>query len=392
MSVTRAGSSVSQKQTALEWHIFCKVIDNYGDIGVCWRLALQLRQQNQQVYLWVDDLDSFQAICPELSPHLPAQILQGITAFHWQEHLPSAGLQQLKQAQVIIEAFACELPQAVVEVMQQQQQQVCWLNLEYLTAELWAQDCHLLPSPVHGLQKYFFFPGFTAQTGGLLWEQELLALPNKMQSLQAREQLFLELGVPLEHATKELQVSLFAYENTQVFGLLEALNRYHKSTHLLVPQGRIQQQVEHWQSTHALQSLTISIVPFMPQPTYDRLLASCQLNFVRGEESFVRAQMLGLPMLWHIYQQQEGAHLIKLEAFLDVYLSQAPQALQATLRQLFRHWNQPEVSSASWLAALEHLSQWQQHAQEWQQQQIQHGNLAQNLVQFAQTRYSAAHF
>jgi hypothetical protein len=23
----------------LHWDIFCRVIDNFGDIGVCWRLA-----------------------------------------------------------------------------------------------------------------------------------------------------------------------------------------------------------------------------------------------------------------------------------------------------------------------------------------------------------------
>ncbi|MBY0444112.1 MAG: elongation factor P maturation arginine rhamnosyltransferase EarP, partial [Burkholderiales bacterium] len=26
----------------VRWDIFCRVIDNYGDIGVCWRLARQL--------------------------------------------------------------------------------------------------------------------------------------------------------------------------------------------------------------------------------------------------------------------------------------------------------------------------------------------------------------
>ena len=44
----------------LAWDIFCTVIDNYGDIGICWRLARQLRvDDGQRVRLWVDDLTSF---------------------------------------------------------------------------------------------------------------------------------------------------------------------------------------------------------------------------------------------------------------------------------------------------------------------------------------------
>ena len=39
------------------WDIFCSVVDNFGDIGVCWRLARRLSAGlGQQVRLWVDDL------------------------------------------------------------------------------------------------------------------------------------------------------------------------------------------------------------------------------------------------------------------------------------------------------------------------------------------------
>lgn len=383
---------MAEKQSQLAWHIFCKVIDNYGDIGVCWRLAKQLLQLQQQVFLWVDDLACFQAICAQVNPQLAQQIVQKAHIYHWQQSLPADSLHALKQADVVVEAFACELPSAVIAVMQQQTQQASWLNLEYLTAEQWAQDCHLLPSPVQGLQKHFFFPGFTKKTGGLLWEEELLDLPATMQTQSAREHLFAELEIATELAAIELQVSLFSYENTAVEELLDAFNSHYKKVHLLVPQGRIQQQVEQWQSTNEERALTISIVPFMPQPSYDCLLASCQLNFVRGEESFVRAQMLGLPLIWHIYQQQEDAHLVKLEAFLQAYLDGVPQALQETLLLAFQRWNQNNSDVFQWALLLEQLSDWKQHAQAWQKQQIANGSLAQNLVQFAQTRYSATHF
>ena len=35
--------------------LFCRVIDNWGDAGVCWRLARQLvRERGAQVRLWID--------------------------------------------------------------------------------------------------------------------------------------------------------------------------------------------------------------------------------------------------------------------------------------------------------------------------------------------------
>ncbi|MEO7887531.1 MAG: elongation factor P maturation arginine rhamnosyltransferase EarP, partial [Polaromonas sp.] len=40
---------------SLQWDIFCKVIDNFGDIGVCWRLAADLASRGHKVRLWVDD-------------------------------------------------------------------------------------------------------------------------------------------------------------------------------------------------------------------------------------------------------------------------------------------------------------------------------------------------
>src|SRR5690606_35659167 len=155
----------------MQWHIFCKVVDNFGDIGVCWRLAKQLSQLNQQVTLWVDDLTSFQAIHPA-ALLVAEQHCGQICVRHWCEpFVPSASLEQ---AEVVIEAFACDLPNAVIQSMKQRTQAPIWINLEYLSAESWVEGVHCAPSPVHGLKKTFFFPGFSAKTGGLLWEPELL--------------------------------------------------------------------------------------------------------------------------------------------------------------------------------------------------------------------------
>lgn len=377
------------------WHIFCKVIDNYGDIGVSWRLAKQLtRNQRKNVTLWVDDLHSFNAICPAVDPHMSFQQVEGVAIGHWTEPFGDKVLntdERLADAEVIIETFACELPDSVLKIMQAQISPPVWINLEYLSAENWVEDLHALPSPVQGMTKYFYFPGFTNQTGGLLWQPELLALPEQMQSVQAKQQLLSELGVAAETVKQGTWISVFAYENPQVIGLLEALSQSEVPIHLLVPQGRISEEVSRWLQQPLLcsepinkGSLRVLALPFMSQPQYDRLLAACEINFVRGEESFVRAQMLGLPMLWHIYPQEENAHLIKLDAFLDKYLAQAPVNIAAPLRNIFLAWNQPQAQTPDWLFLLKHLSLWQAHAKKWQQAQKSVGDLASNLVKYVE--------
>ncbi|MFY9179422.1 MAG: elongation factor P maturation arginine rhamnosyltransferase EarP [Venatoribacter sp.] len=365
----------------MQWHIFCKVVDNFGDIGVCWRLAKQLSQLNQQVTLWVDDLTSFQAIHPA-ALLVAEQHCGQICVRHWCEpFVPSASLEQ---AEVVIEAFACDLPNAVIQSMKQRTQAPIWINLEYLSAESWVEGVHCAPSPVHGLKKTFFFPGFSAKTGGLLWEPELLELADKMQNQTERAKLFNEFGLDSELATLPLHISLFAYENSQLTGLLNALNQHHSPVHLLVPQGRISQQLEQWQQHNSPKQLRISNLPFMPQEQYDGLLATCQLNFVRGEESFVRAQMLGLPLIWHIYQQQEDAHLVKLDAFLQRYRQAMPVALAERVTEAFNAWNQPTPAAFNWQALLGSLDNWANQAKAWQNQLKNLGSLSANLVLYAQ--------
>lgn len=57
------------------------------------------------------------------------------------------------------------------------------------------------------------------------------------------------------------------------------------------------------------------------------------MNLVRGEDSLVRALWAGKPLVWHIYPQDDDAHVAKLSAFLDWL--QAP----ASLCNFHMHWN-----------------------------------------------------
>jgi uncharacterized repeat protein (TIGR03837 family) len=177
----------------VSWDIFCNVIDNVGDIGVTWRLARQLvAEHNQQVCLWVDDLGTFCRLCPEADSQAALQVRRGVTIRYWPQH-SSQQWQPVDAADVVIEAFACQLPDAYIDAMAQRSRPSLWLNLEYLSAEDWVGDCHGLPSlQPRGLQKYFFFPGFTPHTGGLLREAGLIEQRRRFQQDPSARALFLK--------------------------------------------------------------------------------------------------------------------------------------------------------------------------------------------------------
>ncbi|MFJ7009335.1 elongation factor P maturation arginine rhamnosyltransferase EarP [Pseudomonas putida] len=368
------------------WDIFCSVVDNYGDIGVTWRLARQLvAEHGLAVRLWVDDLNAFTPMCPGADASAAQQWQHGVEVRQW----PAAWL-PVTPADVVIGAFACQLPAAYVEAMRARATPPLWLNLEYLSAEDWVEGCHGLPSPQpNGLRKVFFFPGFTEQTGGLLREGSLLARRDAFQQSAGARQAFLQgLGVVPEQGA--MLISLFAYENPQLAKWLDALATAAQPCHLLVPQGRIVAGLSQWLgeaplpvgSVRTRGALTVQVLPFVSQDDFDRLLWSCDFNAVRGEDSFVRAQWAGQPMLWHIYVQDENAHWEKLEAFLAHYRRGLSDEADAALLGLWRAWNMNGDMGQAWQAARQHWPELQQHARLWALRQAAQPDLATALVHF----------
>lgn len=368
------------------WDIFCSVVDNYGDIGVTWRLARQLAaEQGHAVRLWVDELGAFVRLCPEASLDARCQHWSGVEVRQWAEPFPA-----VEPAQVVVEAFACQLPASYIEAMAFSGTRRLWLNLEYLSAEDWVAGCHGLPSPQPGgLQKFFFFPGFVEGTGGLLRETDLLARRRTFQAdAQAQQAFLLSLGVVREPGAR--LISLFAYENTGLAGWLDALAADPQPTQLLVPQGKILADLQTWlgegplaPGDHSLRgNLLIHVLPFVAQDDYDRLLWCCDLNAVRGEDSFIRAQWAGRPLLWHIYPQEEGAHWDKLEAFLAIYGADLMPEAAAAQAEFWRAWNAGEGMEAAWPALLAAWPALQRHAEQWCDQQAARSDLATALEQF----------
>lgn len=312
----------------MRWDIFCKVIDNHGDIGVCWRLAADLAQRGETVRLWADDLSAL----PWMAPSGCA----GVTALPWPHNTSGA---DAEPDDVVVEAFGCELPAGFTKRMARLPRPPVWLNLEYLTAEAYAARNHRLPSPVlhgpgAGLTKRFFYPGFTAGTGGLLREPELLA-----RQAEFDRTAWLQ-GQNIGWHGERL-VSLFCYEPDALGAWLDWLAKDTTPTRLLVAFGRPQQAVLAWINDknspeplrNLIGSLSISYLPALPQTEFDHLLWACDLNFVRGEDSLVRALWAGKPFVWQIYPQHDNAHHAKLQAFLNQV--RAP----VTLQDFHRAWN-----------------------------------------------------
>lgn len=390
--------------------LFCKVVDNFGDIGICWRLARQLQHEHGvNVTLWVDDLHSFQRICPQVVPDAATQQLAGVTVRHWRDQQGMFSVDEV--ADIVIEFFAVDIPPNYIAAMASCQPHPVWLNLEGLTAEDWVEGCHALSSPQarSSLTKYFFFPGFTDKTGGLLHETSLEAERRKFQSDQAGMAAFLaRLGLsPAEMAG--LKVSLFCYPHAPVTALFAAWEAGEQPITCLVPEGVAVAQIEAFLgcqagagTVHTRGALTVRVLPFVAQPDYDRLLWACDVNFVRGEDSFVRAQWAGKPFVWHIYPQDENLHHKKLRAFLQRYAgkdggSGENLAGMDSLTSFSLRWNEAGSQTAQavldaqkpwaelWSQCQADLPQMMQRAADWQEKMLANGDLASNMLKFARS-------
>ncbi|MBI5889848.1 MAG: elongation factor P maturation arginine rhamnosyltransferase EarP [Nitrosomonadales bacterium] len=378
--------------------IFCNVVDNYGDIGVCWRLARQLANEHGlAVRLWVDDLRSFGKLCPELDAGLAEQRCRGVEVRRWNADFPV-----VEPSTLVIEAFACRLPQSYVGAMAVREPKPVWLNLEYLSAEDWVEGCHKLPSPHPSLPltKYFFFPGFTKKTGGLLLERDLLARRDAFQGdgsaktsptpalPRGEREFWRNLGVP-ERVAGEVRVSLFSYENEAMEGLLRGWEQGGQLVTCLLPEGRSLPQVAGYFGLQAgiagdvwqRGNLRVQVLPFVEQERYDELLWACDVNFVRGEDSCVRAQWAAKPFIWQIYPQHDGVHLAKLEALRMRYTAGLPPETAQTVRDLWLAWNGGPDIAGAWAHFAAQRGVLTRHGAEWARR-LESNNLALNLLDF----------
>ncbi|HZZ91839.1 MAG TPA: elongation factor P maturation arginine rhamnosyltransferase EarP [Usitatibacter sp.] len=385
---------------AERWDLFCRVVDNFGDVGVAWRLARQLaREHRKDVRLWVDDLTVLAKLRPEIDPACDAQRLEGVEVLRVREPFVADEI-----ADVVVETFGCDPPEPYVLAMAERTPRPRWINLEYLSAEDWVQGSHALPSPNPRLPlvKHFFFPGFTPKTGGLLRERDLVASRQAFQADPGAIDNFWRSLTGRTPPRGALKVSLFGYAGAPFESLVRACERYPGPVWLVAPEGYAATALGARAARKGRRTndrdggmrreLEVLRVPFLPQDRYDRLLWACDVNFVRGEDSFVRAQWAARPFAWNVYPTDDGAHWVKMSAFLARYTANLDRAHAAGVTALWEGWNRsqepasgdsarPAVSEA-WPAFAARLPALEAHAREWSAHLAAQRDLAEQLVDF----------
>ncbi len=335
--------------------LFCRVVDNYGDIGVCWRLARQLvAEHGCKVRLIVDDLTAFRFIAPEIDPALTQQNLLGVDVIAW------SASEALVPAEVVIEAFACDPPAAYVLAMTTLAEKPVWINLEYLSAEAWVDGVHGLPSPHPRLPliKYFFCPGFTEKSGGLIRENTL-----------AQFALIGECEDGAGGRDRANDLLAFAYRHAPVRAVAVALHAH------VTTAAPLDETEPSWRSA-----------PPVPQTQFDALLARFDVLIVRGEDSFVRAQYAAKPFLWHIYPTQDNAHFVKLDAWLDRYCEGLVADAATAFKQAQHAFNRGDTSLDAYTEFAAHLPVLKDYATEWRNHLFAQTDLTTRLLNFVNSQ------
>ena len=278
---------------------------------------------------------------------------------------------------VVIEAFGCDLPERYLAGLLIAPKKPLIINLEYLSAEPWIVDFHQKASPqAHGIPKYFFFPGFQKDAGGILIDPipKEYSLTKELipESLKSNWKL-------LRPSAK--RISVFCYPGAPLQKWLEDLASLDENFDIILTHGQLEQlQFSSSKSADSISlpsSIQLIPIPFVSQDEYDWTLSQCDFNIVRGEDSFVRAQLAGKPFIWHIYPQADHAHEIKLAAFLDLYLEDASQELKHAVIAAMT-WAMP----SKWYSSID---EWGIHSRAWRVDLLKKqadGGLAARLMGF----------
>lgn len=350
--------------TESRWAVFCRVIDNHGDLGVCWRLASQLAARGHAVDLYIDDASALHWMAPQGRAGVQVRAWPADDAVFQAQAMPA----------VVIEAFGGSLPHGYQAAMAQAATSPVWINLEYFSAEEAALRNHGLPSPVQsgpakGLTKWFFYPGLSPHSGGILGPGDAGRTP-LLASASAS---------PPPRPDGVLRVSLFCYEPASLGRWLQQLQQLPQAVHLKVTAGRataaVRQALQAWTEPRHFQ---LEELPYLSHAAFDQLLGGQDLNLVRGEDSLVRAIWAGRPFLWQIYPQDDGVHHIKLQAFLQA--SQAPPVVV----QAHTAWN-AEVPTPLPLLTPQTLLEWRTWAHGLQQSLLAQTDLLTRLESFVST-------
>ena len=301
--------------------IFCEIIDNFGDIGVVYRISKELKKifQNVRIRIVLNRLEEFKAINKKVKD-VDYQEIDGlicVTEKYVKENMESFGV-----SDVFIEAFGCNVPEEYVKTAKENSK--LWINLEYLSGEKWIEDFHLCESLIDSktLKKIFFMPGFSEKSGGVIIDSGFLE--RMKYGKENRDEVFKKYFKDFDLKDKFIG-TVFSYEKN-FENLLETLKNYKKETVLLLMGEKTQKSfseilkknlTEDYGNIVKYGKITMIYSDFFSQEEYEEIISASDFNFTRGEDSFVRGIILGKPFMWHIYLQEEKAHMDKIKAFTE---------------------------------------------------------------------------
>ena len=310
----------------LDITVLCSVVDNYGDIGFVYRLCRRLSEISTelQIRLVVDNLDSFAFMNPEINSSQAEQFSSGWKILDWNNRQVCTKEFLENPPQFILQCFQCGRPEWFDEIIFSENFQGSShiLDVEYLTAEEWADSFHLMKSATRSakVKKTIFMPGFTKKTGGLVLDENFVRCAGDAEYALERA------AGKLDEDQKKIllnddyfKILVFSYPRSFDF-LVEAIDSFagfcDKKVHVFLARGISVQPFEDACSGRNIE-FEYSKLPPLEQEQWDAFICSMDFNFIRGEDSFSRASLSGIPFVWHAYVQDDEFQLVKLNAFLD---------------------------------------------------------------------------
>lgn len=357
--------------------MFCRVIDNFGDAGIAWRLAKSLAtEKHWRVRLIIDDAATLAAMVPQVDACAAVQNVQGIDIARWDEGFESPA------ADIVIELFSCFLPAQYEEAIAQAllTRRVAVAALDYLTAEAYAEESNGLasPHPRYGYHKTFLFPGFSEKTCGVIYEA---GLNEKFEAFVAQggpKRVLESLGCECGQC---LTLYFFTYPQMPVAAFARDIAADPRPLQILAAPGKASDMLaDELEKLHA-PHVRLVRAPMVPQEHFDEILLSVDAALVRGEDSTMRAQLAGVPLIWTLYPQKDDIQLDKLAAFAGLYAKTLhPQSAQAWTN-LENRLNLSTSQETGWSAWRDHFTDMQQGAKLWRKTLFSQSSLTERIAQ-----------
>lgn len=373
--------------------MFCRVIDNFGDAGIAWRLAKSLTaEKHWRVRLIIDDAATLSSLVPDIDPALALQTCEGILVTRWDTAFEAAAGSPQAVADIVIELFSCFLPERYEAAIDAalKTRPVAVAALDYLTAERYAEESNglLSPHPRYGYAKIFLFPGFTQRTCGVIYEAGLRQRGDAFEKTQAARALKKRLGCDPDHP---MTLYYFTYPEMPAAAFAREVALDPRPLQILAAPGRATEmlaaELAHLKAPH----VRLVRAPMVPQSEFDALLMACDACLVRGEDSTLRAQLAGRPLIWTLYPQKDDIHLDKLAAFARLYgaaIREAPgnegetgAGAAAAWQALEERINLSGAQTLGWSAWRDALEPLRRGARHWRETLFSQTSLTERIAQ-----------